>query len=110
MATCCRTQHFCPNCRPSAGLFTPCFTKIASPDLLETRRPRPFWQFRDRNYLEDYELMQLRADMQNASYDELIDERRQAEWRVMNCGKNPMAGGPKFKTRQITWLRRSRQK
>jgi len=51
MATCCRSQHFCPNCRPCAGLFTPRSTKIASPDLLETRRPRPFWQFRDRNYL-----------------------------------------------------------
>jgi hypothetical protein len=59
-------------------------------------------------YLENYEQMRLRADIQNASYNELIDERGEAEWRPMHCGNNPMAGGPEFKTRQITWGPRTR--
>lgn len=59
-------------------------------------------------YLEDYEQMRLRADIQNASYNKLIDERGQAEWRSMHSGNKPMAGGPKFKTRQMTWGLRTR--
>jgi len=59
-------------------------------------------------YLENYEQMRLRADIQNASYNELIDERGEAEWRPMRCGNNPMAGGPELKTRQITWGLRTR--
>jgi len=54
-------------------------------------------------YLEDYEQMRLRADIQNAIYNDLIDERGPIEWRQMHCGKNSMTGGPKFKTRQIVW-------
>jgi hypothetical protein len=59
-------------------------------------------------YLEDYEQMRLRADLQTASYNKLIDERGHIECRPMHSGKKPMAGGPKFKTLQMIWGLRTR--
>jgi len=57
-------------------------------------------------YLEDYEQMRLRADLQTASYNKLIDERGHIECRPMHSGKNPWQAG--LNSKRCRWGLRTR--